>query len=414
MTTDKIYINMDRFRSTFFKLAKIGENQCGGIHRSMFSRGYIQARKWFRKQIIESGVEFRIDGAGNHTARLDCGFADAPTLILGSHLDSVPNGGKYDGALGVIAALEVLLSIRDANLPLPVHLEAVDFTDEEGTLFGLLGSSAQSGKLKAEDIAEPRGGKDNLVNGLSQLGLTLDTLLSARREPATLAGYIELHIEQGSRLIDSKMDVGVVTGIVGINSHKINFLGRADHAGTTKMTSRLDASQGASAFTLASHTMVIERFPDSVINIGNMDFFPGAFNIVPEKVSVSVEFRSPHKYQLSQLETAILNLAVEIAENYNLGLEIENLGRHDPATMDQKIQATIIKVASGLGLESIYLASSAGHDAQSFADICPSGMIFVPSVNGASHSSREYTSWQDCINGANVLLQTTILVSNYK
>jgi N-carbamoyl-L-amino-acid hydrolase len=406
-------INNRRFKSKFFNLAQIGATPNGGVHRPSFSEEHFQARNWFRTQTISSGFDFKIDGAGNHIARIDCGVSGAPTLILGSHLDSVPDGGRYDGALGVVAALEVLLSIKDADLKLPIHLEAIDFTDEEGTFIGLLGSSAQGGKIRAADLTETRGRKDGLVSGLTRSGLTPETIIHAARKPSTLAGYLELHIEQGSKLIDTKADIGIVTSIVGIYSFIINFIGRADHAGTTSMFSRLDPSQGASAFTLACHSLVKKSFPECVINIGNMDFFPGAFNIVPEKVAVSLEFRAPNSSLLSQLKSEIINVAKETSKLYNLGVEIENLGKHDPALMSQSIQDAISEASTVLGLKSILLPSGAGHDAQSFADICPTGMIFIPSIKGASHSSREYTPWNDCENGANVLLHTTIVTCKH-
>ncbi len=234
-----------------------------------------------------------MDGAGNHSALLRCGPAGARRLLLGSHLDSVPHGGRFDGALGVLAALEALRVVQEHNLSLPVDLEAIDFTDEEGTLVGLLGSAALAGKLAPEDLANPRGGREALLAGLARAGLSEAGLLEARRDPDALAGYLELHIEQGPRLLDAGVQIGVVTDIVGIASYTLSFFGRANHAGTTPMADRLDAAQGASAFTLAARRLVIEEFPGCVANVGAMRFSPGAFNIVPQAVDLSLEFRAP-------------------------------------------------------------------------------------------------------------------------
>jgi N-carbamoyl-L-amino-acid hydrolase len=308
----------------------------------------------------------------------------------------------------VVAALEVLHSLKDANIALPFHLEAIDFTDEEGTLVGLLGSSALAGKLQPEEIAEPRGGRENLLTGLKLSGLTEEGLLNAQRNPASLAGYLELHIEQGGNLIEAQADVGVVTGIVGIASYRLSFIGNANHAGTTSMVSRRDASLGASAFTLAARESVLAKFPGCVSNVGHMHFDPVAFNIIPERVTVSLEFRAPEEKVFEQLDKSLIELARQEAARFNLGLEIEFLGKHAPAPMNGGIQKAILKAARTLDLAATPLASGAGHDAQSLADLCPTGMIFVPSIGGISHSPKEFTEWHDCVNGANLLLRTVL------
>jgi N-carbamoyl-L-amino-acid hydrolase len=403
---DFMIINEKRFVSNFENLAQIGKTLDGGVHRPTFSVAHQEARVWFKNVCIQSGLEFRIDNAGNHIARLNCGLPNAPTLLLGSHLDSVPNGGKFDGALGLIAALEVLLSFKDAAIPLSVHVEAIDFTDEEGTLIGLLGSSAMGGALKAEDLLNPRGGRDNLVNGFHNSGLNPEKILNAKRNQTSFIGYLELHIEQGPILQNNHADIGIVSSIVGICSYHINFIGRADHAGTTSMDSRYDAAQGASAFTLESRKLVLQSYPYCVVNIGQMEFTPGAFNIIPELVVVSLEFRAPEEKILKHLEVALLELALECGAKYNLGVEISSLGEHSPAIMSSDFQNAFEIASKALDLKTLRLASGAGHDAQAISKICPAGMIFVPSINGSSHSSKEYTKMSDCINGANVLLHT--------
>jgi N-carbamoyl-L-amino-acid hydrolase len=308
----------------------------------------------------------------------------------------------------VLAALESLRTVKEAGLSLATNLEAIDFTDEEGTLVGLLGSAALAGKLTQGELHNPRGGREALLTGLARAGLTEDSLLNARRDPTTLASYIELHIEQGPRLLRAGADIGVVTTTVGIASYHLTFTGRADHAGTTPMADRLDAAQGASAFTLAARQIVLDQFPDCVANVGSMRFSPGAFNIVPSQVDLSLELRAPDPGHFKRLEASLLERAQVEAEHFNLGLEIEFLGRHQPAPMSRIVQDAIREAAGALALESLPLASGAGHDAQSLADICPVGMLFIPSIEGASHSPREYSLWQDCINGANVLLQAAL------
>ncbi|GAB4496956.1 MAG: Zn-dependent hydrolase [Anaerolineales bacterium] len=410
MTQDftSLRINPDRMLDAFNQLALIGGTADSGVHRPSLSEAHLAARAWLREHIEASGFEFRIDGAGNHSAVLPCDDPSAPTLILGSHLDSVPNGGRFDGALGVMAALEVLKTVRENGIRLKVQLEAMDFTDEEGTLVGLLGSAALAGHLSKENLEKPRGGRERLLEGMARAGLSDESMLSAARKRESLAGYLELHIEQGKRLEKSGTDIGIVTAIVGIWSYKLSFIGKADHAGSTTMEDRRDASLGASAFTLAAREMVMRDFPNCVVNVGKMEFAPGAFNIVPAQVDVSLEFRSPDEDEFNRLGQTLLKLAEREAARFGLDLKTEFLGKHSPSLMDADVRGAFADACETLGLSHMPLASGAGHDGQSLTDLCPVGMIFVPSVDGASHSPREFTKWEDCVNGANVLLQAAL------
>jgi beta-ureidopropionase / N-carbamoyl-L-amino-acid hydrolase len=421
-------VNSDRMLAAFNELAhshRLGATDDGGVNRPALSEAHLEARRWFREQIEKAGLEFRMDGAGNHSAvlaragRVGGGFphtenATQPlpyrdqTLLLGSHLDSVPNGGRFDGALGVMAAFEVLRTVKEAGLRLRLNLEAIDFTDEEGTLVGLLGSAALAGQLHPEILQNPRGGRESLLEGMKRAGLSDESMLGAARPQDSLAGYLELHIEQGKRLEHAGTNIGIVSAIVGIWSYRLSFIGRADHAGTTTMDDRRDASLAASAFTLAAREIVRKDFPDCVVNVGRMEFTPGAFNIVPARVDVSLEFRSPDEEEFQRLDTALLERAKTEAERFGLDIKVEFLGKHSPTLMSKKVQETFADVCETLGLTHTSLVSGAGHDGQSLADICPVGMIFVPSVDGASHSPREFTEWEDCVNGANVLLQAAL------
>src|SRR5258706_3847673 len=250
MTKD-LRVNADRMLASFNQLALIGATADSGVHGPTFSEAHLAARKWLREEIERAGLEFRADGAGNHSAVFSLSGtsrqasedeAQVKTLLLGSHLDSVPNGGRFDGALGVIAALEVLRTVKESGIKLNVNLEAIDFTDEEGTLVGLLGRAAIAGHLHPEVLQSPRGGRDNLVEGMQRAGLSNEGMLSAARPKDSFAGYLELHIEQGKRFERAKLDIGVVSAIVGSWSYHLSFIGRADHAGSTTMNDRLDAS----------------------------------------------------------------------------------------------------------------------------------------------------------------------------
>ena len=426
MTKD-LRVNSDRMLAAFNELALIGATGDGGVNRPTFSEAHLAARKWFQGEIEKSGLQFRTDGAGNHSAMLNVIARErsdrsnlphdeeiasqkplAMTLLLGSHLDSVPNGGRFDGALGVMAALEVLKTVKENGVQLKVNLEAIDFTDEEGTLVGLLGSAALAGHLDSETLQNPRGGRAQLVAGMQRAGLSDESMLSAARPKESLAGYLELHIEQGKRLERAGLNVGIVSAIVGIWSYRLSFIGRADHAGSTTMEDRLDASLGASSFTLAAREVVIKDFPSCVVNVGKMDFAPGAFNIIPARVDVSLEFRSPDEEEFKRLDTVLIASAKAEARRFGLELKVEDLGKHSPSMMNDQVQRAYAEACDDLGLTYTSLTSGAGHDGQSLADLCPVGMIFIPSVDGASHSAREFTKWEDCVNGANVLLQTVL------
>ncbi len=397
-------INPIRFQSDFTTLSAIGATPAGGVNRPALSAAHLEARAWFAEQVHRANLTPRIDGAGNHSAILPSPNPDAPTLLLGSHLDSVPDGGRYDGALGVLAALEVLRTIHEAGMSLPIHLEAIDFTDEEGTLVGFIGSGALAGTLAPSDLHNPRGGRQSLMAGLERAGLSEAGVFTARRDPATLAGYLELHIEQGSRLFQSGVDIGIVQGIVGIASFRLVFTGRANHAGTTPMADRRDAGLGAASFTLAARQLVMDYFPGCVVNVGSLHLEPGAFNIVPGRAELALECRAIESGELERLQAALLAAARREADAFGLGLDVITLGVHAPAPMNQLVQQAIQEAAANLGLSAQVLPSGAGHDAQNLALLCPTGMIFIPSVDGISHSPLEFSSLQSCLNGANVLL----------
>ena len=396
-------------RADFDELASFGATPAGGVDRPSLGDAHLAARAWFRGRATAAGLETRVDGAGNHSAIL---AGPGRTLLLGSHLDSVPSGGRYDGALGVIAALHVLLAVQQSGARLPVALEAIDFTDEEGTLVGLLGSEALAGTLDPVSLRAPRGGRAALLAGLERAGLREDDLDTARREPESLAGYLELHIEQGPVLERSGAQIGVVTTIVGARSHSLVFRGAAGHAGTTPMDARKDAGLAAAAFAVGAEELVVRDFPGCVATVGDLRLEPGAYNVIPRTARVALEFRSSDPHTLDELEGALLARARSEAARRDLELEVTPVGRWEPTPLDPDIGDAIEAAAGALGLTSVRLASGAGHDAQALASVTPSGMIFVPSVAGLSHDPGELTPWDDCVNGANVLLGAALALAD--
>lgn len=400
-------VDADRMREDFEALARIGATPEGGISRPTFSDAHLAARKWFLGRAEASGLDARVDAAGNHSAVLQTRRSrDARVLLLGSHLDSVPGGGRYDGALGVVAALHVLLAFKSAGTDLPFALEAIDFTDEEGTLVGLLGSEAVAGTLKAESLQSPRGGREALVAGLNRAGLREERLLDARRDPRLLAGYLELHIEQGTRLEREAVNIGVVTGIVGSRSFRMVLRGTGGHAGTTPMEGRRDAAVAAARVILGVREIVVRDFPGCVVTVGDVRVEPGAFNVVPGLARLALEFRSVDEGELDAIESAVLARARAEADADGIGLDVSPVARWLPTSLDPGVSDAIERAAASLGLTTKRLPSGAGHDAQALAVVTPSGMIFLPSVGGVSHDPREYTAWDDVVNGANVLLGT--------
>jgi N-carbamoyl-L-amino-acid hydrolase len=400
-------IDAGRLREDFEALSKIGATPEGGVSRPTFSDAHFAARKWFLARAEAVGLDTRIDAAGNHSAVLETRRSrDARVLLLGSHLDSVPNGGRYDGALGVVAALHVLRAFKEAGTELPFALEAIDFTDEEGTLVGLLGSKALAGTLDAEALEYPRGGHEALVAGLERAGLREASLVEARRDPQSLAGYLELHIEQGTRLEREAVQIGIVTGIVGSRSFRIVLHGVGGHAGTTPMEGRRDAAVAAARVILGVREVAVRDFPGCVATIGDVRVEPGAFNVVPGLARLALEFRSQDEGELDAMESALLERARVEAEAGDIDVEISPVGRWQPIGLNPSVCDSIEHAATALGLTTKRLSSGAGHDAQALAEVTPSGMIFVPSVGGVSHDPRELTAWEDVVNGANVLLGT--------
>ena len=404
-------INPNRFQADFDALAEFGATGDGGVHRPCWSDAHLAAQRWWLARAEAAGLETHRDSAGNCSAVLRSTQDSARTLLLGSHTDSVPNGGRFDGALGVMAALEAVRALKDAGLSLPVNVEAIDFSDEEGTLVGELGSSALAGHLLPAVLAAPRGGRAAFEAALARAGLTEAGLFAARRDPATLAGYLELHIEQGPELARQALPIGVVTSIVGITSFQLTYRGQANHAGTTPMAGRRDAAQGAAAFTLAAREMVLRDFAGCTANVGQISLSPGAFNIIPGEARLALEFRSLDPAQLQDLETSLLGLADLIARRYGLTVGVEPFGGCAPAPMGQKAQAAIATAAESLSLAHTALPSGAGHDAQSLAPITETGMIFIPSRDGVSHSPLEYSDWDQCVDGANVLLRAALALA---
>ncbi len=422
MPHTNLRINQTRFLSTIDEMARIGllpDEAGGGRDRRPFSAADRAARRYFREAAEAGGLRVRLDQAANLSARLEYDDEDAPTLLIGSHLDTVPHGGAYDGALGVLAGLEVALTLQESGVRLPFHVEVVNFTDEEGRFGYFFGSRALTGVhteasiaafLDAADEAEEF---DDLPAMWAQVPGQLDpeAVLAARRPGDSLAGYLELHIEQGPRLEAANVPIGVVSAIFGRRAWYLTFLGRADHAGTTPMGLRADALVAAARFIAAAPERVAADFPEAVVTCGNVEVKPGVANVTPREVTVWVEFRAGTEAELDGIDEALRRLAEEVAAGPGLAAQVDARSSSHPTPMDSGMQSLIQQAADSLGYATHSLPSGAGHDAQMLAAITPTGMLFVPSKDGRSHSPAEYTPPEDLVAGANVLLHAVLALA---
>ena len=407
-TVPDLKINAARLQADFEAVAQIGETPGGGVQRLALSSEDLIARGWFADRLEEAGLILHDDDAGNLSGILPCGNLTARTLMVGSHLDTVPNAGRFDGALGIVAALECARTIRESGMQLPVHLEIIDFTDDEGCWRSLFGVRAITGLLKPEDVNDARVDNGPFRAALNRAGIDPRNVFAARRDLSTLMGYLELHIEQGLRLERANTCIGAVTGIVGRATFQITFHGQAAHSGTTDMYRRRDALRGAALFITRAHELTRERYGDGIFNCGKIDVEPGAFNVIPSKARLTVEIRHVNARLLGEMETVLLGMARECAASHALTVDIERVAGMPAAEMDERVVRTIEQSCDQLDLKHMRLVSYSGHAAQMTASAVPSGMIFIPSVDGISHNPKEFSRWEDVINGTNVLLRTMV------
>ena len=383
------------------ELATIGATASGGVDRPAYSDDDVKAREIVRGWMRDVGMAVRIDTAGNTFARLEGSDPNLPPIVIGSHTDSVPDGGRYDGALGVLAALEVARALGASAEALRHPLEVVDFQNEEG---GIVGSKAVVGRLNAAELSRTAVSGFTLGEGIRRLGGDPDRLGDCVLAPGSRAAYVELHIEQGRFLERGAIDIGIVEGIVGIWYWEVTFEGVASHAGTTPMPDRHDALLAAARFIDAVHNVVTSIPGRHVGTVGRLNVHPGAPNVIPGRVVVTLELRDLVGANVERLYEAIELRAREIASNTGTSVQFRPTAHNVPAPTHARVRDAIEEAACGLGLSTMVLPSGAGHDAQQMTVVCPSGMLFVPSVDGLSHTPRELTKDQDCINGANVLL----------
>lgn len=404
-----VRINADRLRNDIETLGTVGRVAAGGISRTSFSDDDLRARDWYLGRCAEAGLTVEIDGLGNIVARAQGDDGTAVPVWSGSHIDTVPNGGRLDGALGSLAALECLRTIAESGIELERPVRAVVFTDEEGNYDHLLGSMGMRRGYTPEQLAALSGRDgDRLVDRLTAIGWDTEPATRTRIEPGSVHAFVELHIEQGPNLESRSVDIGVVTSIVGIGGAHVVFTGAADHAGTTPMGKRKDALLAASDFLTRLPARAAEIDPASVVTCGIIGVEPGGANIVPAVARLTLDFRCTDFGRLGELAAALGAEAERVASEHGLAVSWEPDTLVEPVQLDGRVRAVIAEAADGLALGRMDLPSGAGHDAQNMAWIAPTGMVFVPSVDGKSHTPEEDTSWRDIENGANVLLHALL------
>jgi len=404
----EIRVNAKRIEQRILKLAEFGKNPEGGVSRVAFSEADIQGRHYIMSLMKEAGLNVRIDEAGNIIGRREGSHLELPPILFGSHIDSVPNGGKYDGALGVLGAIECVQVFQEKEIKTRHPLEVVVFTDEEG---GLVGSRAMIGRLTPEALEVVSHSGKTISEGIQAIGGNPDELSKVIRHKGDIKAFLEIHIEQGSLLETKKIDIGVVEGIVGINWWNVTIEGFSNHAGTTPMDRRQDALLAAAHLIIAVNRVVTSIQGRQVGTVGRIKAEPGAPNVIPGRVVMSLELRDLSAKKIYSLFAQIKQEAEAIAEKTDTKMTFTILDvAAIPAPTDPRVRKIIAGSARELGLSSIFMPSGAGHDAQEMAKITPTGMIFVPSVGGISHSPQECTRPQDLVNGANVLLHTILKI----
>ncbi|MBT9312790.1 Zn-dependent hydrolase [Leptothoe kymatousa] len=410
-TVDVLRINGERLMQMMADVAAIGSLPNGGVRRLAFSPEDVVARKLVRSWMESAGMAVTIDAAGNMIGLYQGRFPHAPALATGSHLDTVPNAGIYDGTYGVIAGVEVARTLHEQGIRPDHPIEVIVFADEERTM---IGSKAMAGKANLDPNFYEHPHYEPIEMGVRAIGGNWDQLPTAQR--ASLAAFVELHVEQGPVLEAAGNPMGLVTGIVGQRRYLIDIDGSASHAGTTPMTMRQDALVAASQVVLAVNRIgekTGDGYGDQVATVGAMKLSPNVANTIPGRVEMTLDMRDLSNARLDAMLADLEQQMADIADATGTKISIKPQLRNEPVPVNSHIYNAISQVCERLNLPTQALPSRASHDAQIIANITDMGMIFVPSQGGISHSETEYTSPEHCIQGANILLHTLLKLDQH-
>lgn len=402
-------ISDERLWERLQRLSSIGRQKTGGVTRLSFTPEEKAAKDLITSFMDEAGLYVQEDAVGNLIGRREGMVQGMPTVLTGSHVDSVYNGGNFDGPLGVLASIEAAQAMSEQGINTRYPIEVVCFTDEEGARFsfGMIGSRAMVGSLALEHLGNVDEQGTSLAQALEENGFDPDSVGGAARDSGSLRAYVELHIEQGKILENENLPVGVVTGIAGPLWLKLTFTGEAGHAGTTPMGYRRDALAAAGEVV-----GLVEREASAtgttVGTIGQLDLSPGGVNIIPGRVELTVDLRDIDEGTRDEAERRIRQEASEICRARGITLDSEILQRVSPVACAELVKNAAIAACEQTGVQAYTLPSGAGHDAMHLAELCPIGMIFARSQAGISHNPAEYTSQEDCVEAAELLLHTLL------
>ena len=409
LLSDAPRVNGVRLNAHLTELSQFGRNAVGGVSRVAYSDADREARAYVMNLMRAARLEPTIDAAGNIIGRRAGQSSSLRPMLVGSHIDSVPEGGNFDGQVGSMAAIEVAQTLAENSIVTRHPLEVVIWQNEEG---GLYGSRSVSGDMKPRELTNVSRSGKTIADGIAFIGGDVAKLAEVRRMPGSIAGYLELHIEQGGTLARDRVNIGVVDGIVGINQWEVTVTGFGNHAGTTAMNARRDALLAAARFVELVNRTVISIPGRQVGTVGRIQAFPGAPNVVPGKVVCTLELRDLDAKKIMMVYRRIVTGAEKIARDTGTSFAYQEIHVDIPAVTDPRFRAVIARSAKELGLSTRQLPSGAGHDAQAMARIGPTGMVFVPSQEGISHSPRELSTAQDITNGANVLLRSLLALDS--
>ncbi|MFT6911853.1 MAG: N-carbamoyl-L-amino-acid hydrolase [Paracoccaceae bacterium] len=404
---ENLKINGDRLWDSLMEMAKIGPGIAGGNNRQTLTDDDAKGRALFKSWCEAAGCTMGLDQMGNMFARREGTDPDALPVYVGSHLDTQPTGGKYDGVLGVLGGLEIVRSLNDLGIKTRHPIVVTNFTNEEGTRFApaMLASGVFSG-IHTQDFAYARKDADGLAFGdeLTRIGWRGEEEVGARKMHA----FFELHIEQGPILEAEGRDIGVVTHGQGLWWLEVTLTGRDAHTGSTPMNMRVNAGLGMARITEAVHRIAMDHQPAAVGAVGQANVYPNSRNVIPGKAVFTVDFRSPDLEKLTSMRSLLEVEAAEIAKDLGLGISIEPVGHFDPVTFDEGCVSAVREAAERLGYSHMDLVSGAGHDACWINRVAPTAMIMCPCVDGLSHNEAEEISAEWAAAGTNVLFHAVV------